>query len=147
MQTPRNENVLTYEEAKKRYEQMLQKDVARTKKNIPGFIIAGVVSFAVGSFFQHMAGTSMFSMHTYTDSLIWGMLSTPAFWLAWIATVGCLAVAVYGVYDALQKSKKGFTFDDVKTLRDTAKEYPDEAERFLKEADELEAVLNALGKK
>ena len=148
METPTQETGFTYQEAQIQYDKMLQAEISKTKKNIPGFIIGSVASFGIGSFFQHMAGTTMFSMYTFTDSVIWATLASPTFYFGWALTLGCLAIAGYGIYSVTQKTNKGLTFEDVKALQGlaAAEENPAEAQRMLTEADTLARILTTLNR-
>ena len=154
----------TVNEAKAKYDQ-LNKEQKQLNSSVALYCLIGALAvFGVASFVQFLGDSSMFNMEyslprfsfvdtdrrytgrTFLVNFALANILFVAFWGGWLLTVGLFLFGIFSCY---------FTFvdisrNDVERKRTEAKDIrekdQDKAIKLEQEANELEAVLNALGK-
>ena len=141
---------LTREEAVALHDKLLASNIALSKKTAVLCFIGAVAAFIIGSIFQGLAGTTMFSMYTYTDSVILATLASPTFYLGWAGVVIGIIAGVVSIRTMNRQKEAGLSRKDLQELHEAAAKLqesdPEEAQKTLDEANQLEKVLDALGK-
>lgn len=135
---------LSQEEAQKLYNQLNENKKAREKSEAyKCFGIAAAV-FVIGSIFQMMVDSSMFSFTIRTSSIILKTLASFTFYVGWAV----VAIGIYLGIVGLKRSTQDFSRIDITRMRNDAAALqdtsPEEAKQKLNAANAIEILLNTL---
>ena len=139
------------EKAHQIYEKLCQDQINETKKIIGISFVVAPLAFAIAAICQHIAGTSMFQIVFYQDSMLLTLLAQLTFYPGWLASTVCVALGIKNVISLLKKRSAGLSESDVAAWQDEAAsmeaKYPDLADELYAKADKLAAVLEAMKNK
>jgi hypothetical protein len=145
--TYQSDSQMTHREAQDKYDQMNRDNNSHKRKMAIFALLGAVAVFALASFFQSLGDSSMFSMYYYPNGFIVSLLVNISFYPGWAITILLLGAGVFLLFTSggqlTRRDVEEWRTEVVKLRADGSMVEAKETEM---KANELENVLNALGR-